>query len=153
MLFRYWGPYAVSKAGLEMPVKISAARSQRHTYPLTGSIPGIVRTRPCARDFPSEDPTRLPPPESVTDAFFVLALPESTRKSEVVAISDLEGLLTRKLPAKRCYQRRYSLSRRGIWLVFLNKLQSINNRYKKLLKGIVSLSIETSMLPFWMLTL
>jgi hypothetical protein len=56
--------------------------------------PGIVRTRLRAGAFPSEDPTRRPLPESVTDAFLALALPGSTRNSEVVAISNLEGLLT-----------------------------------------------------------
>ena len=42
--------------------------------------PWIVRTRLRARAFPGEDPSRLPPLESVADAFLALALPECTRK-------------------------------------------------------------------------
>jgi hypothetical protein len=41
--------------------------------------PWIVRTRLRARTFPGEDPSRLPPPESVTDAFLALALAECAR--------------------------------------------------------------------------
>jgi hypothetical protein len=37
--------------------------------------------------FPGEDPSRLPPPESVADAFLALALRECTRSGEVVLAS------------------------------------------------------------------
>jgi hypothetical protein len=43
-----------------------------------------VRTRLRARAFPGENPAHLPPPESVTDAFLALAVPECTRNGEVV---------------------------------------------------------------------
>jgi hypothetical protein len=46
--------------------------------------PGIVRTPLRARAFPGEDPSRLPPPDSVADAFLDLALPECTRNGAVV---------------------------------------------------------------------
>jgi len=49
--------------------------------------PGIVHTRPRARAVPGEDPSRLPPPDSVADAFLALALPECTRNGEVVLAS------------------------------------------------------------------
>jgi hypothetical protein len=49
--------------------------------------PGTVRTRLRARAFPGEDPGRLPPPESIADAFLALALPECTRNGEVVMAS------------------------------------------------------------------
>jgi NAD(P)-dependent dehydrogenase (short-subunit alcohol dehydrogenase family) len=42
--------------------------------------PGTVRTRA----FPGEDPSRLPPPDSVATAFLAVALPECTRNGEVV---------------------------------------------------------------------
>ena len=51
--------------------------------------PGIVRTRLRARAFPGEDPSRLPPPESVIDAFLALALPTCNRNGEVVMASAL----------------------------------------------------------------
>jgi len=47
--------------------------------------PGIVRTRLRARAVPGENSSRLPPPDSVADAF--LALPECDRNGEVVMAS------------------------------------------------------------------
>jgi NAD(P)-dependent dehydrogenase (short-subunit alcohol dehydrogenase family) len=83
----YWGPYAVSKAGLEMLVKIYAGEITKTRVRANLIDPGIVRTRLRARAFPGEDPGRLPPPDSVTDAFLALALPECTRNGEVVMAS------------------------------------------------------------------
>jgi NAD(P)-dependent dehydrogenase (short-subunit alcohol dehydrogenase family) len=86
-VFPYWGPYAVSKAGLEMLVKIYAAEITKTRVRVNLIDPGVVRTRLRARAFPGEDPSRLPPPESVTDAFLDLAVPECTRNGEVVTAS------------------------------------------------------------------
>jgi len=83
----YWGPYAVSKAALEMLVKIYAGEIAKTRARANLLDPGIVRTRLRARAFPGEDPSRLPPPESITDAFLTLALPECTRNGEVVMAS------------------------------------------------------------------
>ena len=77
-------PYAVSKAGLEMLVKIYAGEIARTRVRANLIDPGIVRTRLRARAFPGEDPSRLPPPESVADAFLTLALPECACNGEVV---------------------------------------------------------------------
>jgi NAD(P)-dependent dehydrogenase (short-subunit alcohol dehydrogenase family) len=88
-VFPYWGPYAVSKAGLEMLVRIYAGEITKTRVRVNLIDPGIVRTRLRARAFPGEDPARLPPPESVTDAFLALALPECTRNGEVVTASAL----------------------------------------------------------------
>jgi NAD(P)-dependent dehydrogenase (short-subunit alcohol dehydrogenase family) len=80
----YWGPYAVSKAALEMLVKIYAGEVA--TTPIRANLvdPGIRRTRLRARAYPREDPATLPPPETVTDVFVDLAVPECTRNGEVV---------------------------------------------------------------------
>ena len=83
-VFPYWGPYAVGKAGLEMLVKIYAGEIAKTRVRANLIDPGIVRTRLRARAFPGEDPCRLPPPESVADAFLTLALPECTRNGDVV---------------------------------------------------------------------
>ena len=50
--------------------------------------PGVVRTRLRARAFPGEDPARLPPPESVADAFLALALPGCIRNGEIINTTD-----------------------------------------------------------------
>jgi len=83
-VFPYWGPYAVSKAGLEMLVKIYAGEIAKTRIRANLIDPGIRRTRLRARTFPGEDPTRLPPPETVTQAFLDLAVPNCTRNGEVV---------------------------------------------------------------------
>ena len=86
----YWGPYAVSKAGLEMLVKIYAGEIAKTRVRANLIDPGIVRTRLRARAFPGEDPVLLPSPESVADAFLTLALPECTRNGEILRLY-LEG--------------------------------------------------------------
>ena len=83
----YWGPYAVSKAGLEMLVKIYAGEISQTRVRANLIDPGTVRTRLRARAFPGEDPARLPSPGSVTNAFLALALPECTRNGEMVMAS------------------------------------------------------------------
>src|SRR5580700_5781028 len=91
----YWGPYAVSKAGLEVLVKTYAAElaTTRVRANLIG--PGVVRTRLRARVFPGEDPMTLLPPDSVADAFLELALPECERNGEIVNASDLADTISR----------------------------------------------------------
>jgi NAD(P)-dependent dehydrogenase (short-subunit alcohol dehydrogenase family) len=90
-VFPYRGPYAISKAGLEMLVKIYAGEVAKTRVRANLIDPGIVRTRLRARTFPGEDPAALPSPESVTDAFLALALPECTRNGEVVVASTVFG--------------------------------------------------------------
>ncbi len=90
----YWGPYAVSKAGLEALVKTYAAEIEKTNVRANLIGPGVVRTRLRARVFPGEDPMNLPPPESVADAFVALALPECERNGEVVNASDLADTLS-----------------------------------------------------------
>jgi NAD(P)-dependent dehydrogenase (short-subunit alcohol dehydrogenase family) len=83
-VFPYWGPYAVSKAGLEMLVKIYAGEIAKTRVRANLLDPGVVRTRLRARAFPGENPAKLSAPESVADAFVELALPECTRNGELV---------------------------------------------------------------------
>src|SRR5436190_4962480 len=87
--FPYRGPYAVSKAGVEMLVKIYAGEISKTRVRANLIDPGIVRTRLRARAFPGEDPSRLPPPESLADAFLALALPECTSNGEIMMATTL----------------------------------------------------------------
>jgi NAD(P)-dependent dehydrogenase (short-subunit alcohol dehydrogenase family) len=86
-VFPYWGPYAVSKAGLEMLVRIYASEITKTSVRANLIDPGIVRTPLRARAFPGEKPEHLPSPESVADGFLALALPECTRNGELVTAS------------------------------------------------------------------
>ena len=71
--YAYWGPYAVSKSGLEKMVETYAAENAK--TPLKANIidPGGVRTRMRAKAFPGEDPETLPHPDEITGVFLRLA--------------------------------------------------------------------------------
>ena len=78
----YWGPYAVSKAGLETLVRTYAAELGKTSVRANLIDPGIVRTPMRAQAMPGEDPNKLPPPEAITDAFVELASPACRRNGE-----------------------------------------------------------------------
>jgi len=80
----YRGPYAVSKAALEILVRIYAAEIAKTRVRANLIDPGPLRTRLRARAFPGEDPASQPPPETVTDLFVELASPECSRNGEIV---------------------------------------------------------------------
>ena len=81
----YWGPYAVSKAGLEMLVKVYAAEVVKAGVRANLVDPGAVRTAMRAAAYPGENPATLPAPEEVTDVFVDLAEPACARSGEVVS--------------------------------------------------------------------
>lgn len=83
----YYGPYAVSKAGLDVLARIYAGEVARTAVRVNLIDPGIVRTRLRGRMFPGENPAILPAPESIADAFVELALPECTRNGEIVTLA------------------------------------------------------------------
>ncbi|HYD64275.1 SDR family NAD(P)-dependent oxidoreductase, partial [Azospirillum sp.] len=80
----YWGPYAASKAALEMMVQTYALEVSKSNLRVNLVDPGVVRTRMRTQAFPGEDPNTLPPPESVTGPFVDLADPACTRHGEIV---------------------------------------------------------------------
>ncbi len=69
----YWGPYAVSKAGLEALV-VTYAHEVENT-PVRANLinPGPTRTRMRAKAFPGEQVSSVKPPEDVTPMFVKLA--------------------------------------------------------------------------------
>jgi len=91
----YWGPYAVSKAGLDAMVKTYAAEIEKTNVRANLIGPGVVRTRLRARVFPGEDPMKLPPPESVAEAFVQLALDDCPRNGAIVSAGDLADTVSR----------------------------------------------------------
>jgi NAD(P)-dependent dehydrogenase (short-subunit alcohol dehydrogenase family) len=82
----YWGPYAVSKAALEMLVKTYAAETAKTNVRANLVDPGAVRTAMRAQAYPGEDPTALPAPDDVTEVFVTLAEPSCTKTGEVVQV-------------------------------------------------------------------
>jgi NAD(P)-dependent dehydrogenase (short-subunit alcohol dehydrogenase family) len=69
----YWGPYAVSKGGLEVLVGTWATELANTNVRANLINPGGTRTRMRAEAFPGEDPNLLPSPEEVAEAFVPLA--------------------------------------------------------------------------------
>jgi len=68
----YWGPYAVSKAGLEALVQTYAAEMVNTNVRANLISPGPVRTAMRAKAFPGEDPAALRWPDDITEKFVEL---------------------------------------------------------------------------------
>jgi NAD(P)-dependent dehydrogenase (short-subunit alcohol dehydrogenase family) len=81
----YWGPYAVSKAGLQTLATTYAAECATTRIQVSVINPGPVRTAMRAKAFPGEDPLTLPAPEEVAPLFVDLALPSAALNGEVVS--------------------------------------------------------------------
>jgi NAD(P)-dependent dehydrogenase (short-subunit alcohol dehydrogenase family) len=71
----YWGPYAVSKAGLEALVKTYAHEIEATAIRANIINPGPIRTAMRAKAFPGEDPETLATPEQIAPLFVELADP------------------------------------------------------------------------------
>lgn len=82
----YWGGYAVSKAALEMLVRIYAAENAKTNVQANILDPGVARTAMRAKAMPGEDPDTLPTPESITDTFVDLAEAACTKNGQVVGV-------------------------------------------------------------------
>lgn len=81
----YWGTYAISKAALEMMVKVYAEEVVTTKIRANLYDPGATRTAMRASAFPSENPESLPPVEVHGDALVDLAAPTCTLNGQVVA--------------------------------------------------------------------
>lgn len=87
----YWGPYAVSKAGLEALVKTYAHEVASTAVRVNIVNPGPIRTGMRAKAFPGEDPATLATPEAIAPLFVELALPAHTGSGDVVNFKDWAG--------------------------------------------------------------
>ena len=71
----YWGPYAVSKAGLEALVRTYAQEVANTSVRANLISPGPIRTAMRGKAFPGEDPLTLKTPEDIAPTFLMLADP------------------------------------------------------------------------------
>jgi NAD(P)-dependent dehydrogenase (short-subunit alcohol dehydrogenase family) len=71
----YWGPYAVSKAALEVLARTYANETPTTAVRVNLLDPGPIRTRMRAQAMPGEDPTTLDPPDRVAEKIVELCLP------------------------------------------------------------------------------
>ena len=86
--YAYWGPYAVSKAGLEALVKTYAHELADTPVRVNLVNPGPVRTAMRAKAFPGEDPSTLPAPEELVPMFLEFVSPACELNGRVVNFSD-----------------------------------------------------------------
>lgn len=71
----FWGPYAVSKAGLEAMGRVWAGETEQTNLRVNILNPGSTATRMRASAFPGEDPDSLPQPADIAPAFLTLLDP------------------------------------------------------------------------------
>jgi NAD(P)-dependent dehydrogenase (short-subunit alcohol dehydrogenase family) len=86
--YAYWGPYAVSKAGLEALVKTYAHELEDTPVRVNLVNPGPTRTAMRAKAFPGEDPGTLPAPDELVPMFLELASPDCEFNGRVINFSD-----------------------------------------------------------------
>ncbi|PPD28546.1 MAG: oxidoreductase [Hyphomicrobium sp.] len=72
----YWGPYAVSKAGLDALVRTYAHEVATTRVRVNIVNPGPTRTQMRAKAFPGESPESLPHPSELGPMFVELAAPQ-----------------------------------------------------------------------------
>ena len=82
--YAYWGPYAVSKAGVEALAKTYANETADSTVRVNIINPGPIQTQMRAQAFPGEDPKSLTTPDDIAPLFVELASPENTKQGEVI---------------------------------------------------------------------
>ena len=71
----YWGPYAASKAALEVLARTYAAETATTAVCVNLFAPGPIRTRMRAQAMPGEDPMTLETPDKAAEKIVELCLP------------------------------------------------------------------------------
>jgi len=94
----YWGPYAASKAALEVLVRTYAAECATTAVRANLFAPGPTRTRMYATAFPGIDPLAVPTPEEVAKAILPLCLSNCTENGKIYSFRE-KKFLDFRLPA------------------------------------------------------
>jgi len=84
----YWGPYSVSKAGLDSLVKTYAHELEE--TPATANLldPSATRTKMRAKAFPGEDPETLKTPESLAPVILEMTSPDYVENGALIIAED-----------------------------------------------------------------
>lgn len=93
----FWGPYGVSKAGLEHLVRTWADELENTSVRAAILDPAVMRTRMRAEAFPGEDPNSLPDPSEIGPLIVELAQSDLGLPTETVKFSDWAAAKTRAL--------------------------------------------------------
>jgi NAD(P)-dependent dehydrogenase (short-subunit alcohol dehydrogenase family) len=81
----YWGPYAASKAALEVLARTYAAETATTNVRVNVFTPGPIRTRMRAQAMPGEDPMTLETPDKVAEKIVDLCLPSMQESGKLYA--------------------------------------------------------------------
>lgn len=84
----YWGPYAASKAALEVLVRTYAAECATTSVHANLFAPGPTRTRMYASAFPGVDPLTLPTADDVANALIPLCLPDCAETGKIYSFRE-----------------------------------------------------------------
>ena len=79
----YWGPYAISKAAVELMAFTYAAEVASTDVKVNALNPGPTRTRMRAQAMPGEDPMTLPAPELLAPMIVQLLSPANGKTGEL----------------------------------------------------------------------
>jgi NAD(P)-dependent dehydrogenase (short-subunit alcohol dehydrogenase family) len=79
----YWGPYSVSKAGLEALARTYAAENMQLSLKVMLVNPGPLRTKMRAEAMPGEDPMTLRTPEDLAPEIVRLVSPDWTETGKI----------------------------------------------------------------------
>lgn len=94
----YWGPYAVSKAALEVLVRTYAAETLKTPVKAMLVNPGPLRTNMRRAAMPGEDPQILRTPEDLAPHILKLALPSWTETGKIYDFPSGGVVLTPQMP-------------------------------------------------------
>lgn len=96
----YWGPYAISKAALEMLVRTYAAETVNTPVRAMLLNPGPLRTSMRRAAMPGEDPMTLKTPEELAPHILKLALPSWNETGKIYDFPQGGKILTPQMPAE-----------------------------------------------------
>jgi NAD(P)-dependent dehydrogenase (short-subunit alcohol dehydrogenase family) len=91
----FWGPYGVTKAGLEHLVRTWADELEQTNIRAVLLDPSVMRTRMRAEAMPGEDPTTLPDPSEIGPLILELAQADLGLPTASVVFSDWKMAATR----------------------------------------------------------
>lgn len=83
----YWGPYAITKSGLETMVKTYAEELQTTSVRANLLDPGPTRTGLRAAAFPGENPLTVKAPSELSPYILDLASPDCTKNGVIVTVA------------------------------------------------------------------
>ena len=83
----YWGPYAMSKAALEVLAKTYAAETASTQVRVNLFSPGPTRTRMRAAAMPGEDPADVKAPKAVAERILELCAPQFQETGKVFSFA------------------------------------------------------------------